>query len=357
MDSKNDIKECMKKIEKINEFKGNVNIMEVCGTHTMAISKFGIRNILSNNINLISGPGCPVCVTPDMYIDYVYELSLNTDFIIATYGDMIRVPGSKPIYNLENAKAKGANVKMVYSSMDALNLCSENPDKKIVFLGIGFETTAPATAIVLKEARKRKLTNFYVLSLHKKVEPVMRALLEDKSLKLDGFLCPGHVAVIIGEQGFKFLEEYNCAASIAGFEMNEVIDGIYDIIKSIENRDYTIKNAYSRLVRKNGNITAAQIISETFDVKDDYWRGIGLIPNSGFKLKKEYEEYDIENLFPIKIPYEIKKNGCMCGEVLKGKIKPTECGLFGKVCSPDNPVGPCMVSGEGSCSAYYKYRF
>lgn len=357
MKNNNEVQKCLKKIDEINKCKENINIMEVCGTHTMAISKFGIRSALADNINLISGPGCPVCVTPDIYIDYTYELSKNKDVIIATYGDMIRVPGSKPEYNLENAKAEGASVRMVYSSIDALNICKENPNKKVVFLGIGFETTAPATAVALKEAIAQNINNFYILSLHKKVEPVMRLLLMDESLKIDGFLCPGHVAVVIGEKGFKFLEGYKCASSIAGFEMNEIINGIFDITKSIENNDFSLKNAYRRLVKENGNVTAVKIIDETFEASDDYWRGIGIIKNSGLKLKKEYSMFDIEKIYPMKIPYETHKNGCMCGEVLKGKIKPNECKLFGNVCSPEYPVGPCMVSSEGSCSAYYKYRF
>lgn len=343
-------------IDYINNFKENINIMEVCGTHTMAISKFGIRSILNENINLISGPGCPVCVTPDTYIDYIYDLALNKDIIVATYGDMIRVPGSEPGKSLENAKSKGAAVKMVYSSMDALTLAEENPNKRVVFLGIGFETTAPAAAVAVREAQGRGLKNFYVLSMHKLVEPVMRELLKDKSLKIHGFLCPGHVAVVVGEKGFKFLEGYGCASAVAGFEMDEVLYGIYDIIRSIKNKDYSIKNPYSKLVRKEGNLISQAIIKDTFVVVDDTWRGMGVIKSSGLKLRKEFRQYDIENLYPIDEKYyDNKNNGCSCGDILKGKMKPNQCKLFGKLCSPENPIGPCMVSGEGSCAAYYKY--
>lgn len=344
------------KIKAINEYTERVNIMEVCGTHTMAISKFGLRNVFNKNINLISGPGCPVCVTPDIYLDYIYELALKEDVIIATYGDMIRVPGSLPYITLENAKAKGANVKMVYSSIDALELAIKNPNKKIVFLGIGFETTAPATAIAVKEAINKNIENFYALSLHKLVEPVMRLLLQDDTLKIDGFLCPGHVAVVVGEDGFEFLEEYKCPGTIAGFELDEVVDGVYDLIESIENHDYKIKNSYKKLVRKNGNIAALNIIKDTFEVKDDYWRGMGLVKNSGLRLKDEFSRHDIEKIYPIEIKENKKNSGCQCGEVLKGKIRPDQCALFYKVCTPENPIGPCMVSGEGSCAAYYKYR-
>lgn len=345
-----------KKIKEINEYDKNLNIMEVCGTHTMAISRFGLRNVFNANINLISGPGCPVCVTPDIYLDYIYELALKEDIIIATYGDMIRVPGSAPYITLENAKAKGANIKMVYSSMDALNIAVDNKDKKVVFLGIGFETTAPATAIAVKEAKSKKINNFYVLSMHKLVEPVMRVLLGDETLKIDGFLCPGHVAVVVGETGFKFLEEYKCPGTVAGFELDEVVDGVYDLIQSIKNNDYMIKNSYKKLVKKDGNVAAIKIIEEMFEVKDDYWRGMGLIKNSGLRLKEEFRMHDIEELYKVEIKENIKNNGCQCGEVLKGKIRPDECALFHKVCTPENPIGPCMVSGEGSCAAYYKYR-
>lgn len=351
------ITEINKLINYINSFTENINIMEVCGTHTMAISKFGLRSVIKENINLISGPGCPVCVTPDVYLDYLYDLSLEKDIIIATYGDMIRVPGSNPRRTLENAKSKGAVIKMVYSSMDAISLAEKNPGKKVVFLGIGFETTAPATAIAVKEARDKGLNNFYVLSMHKLVEPVMRELLKDESLKLQGFLCPGHVAVVVGERGFKFLEGYNCASAVAGFDANEVLYGIASIIKSLKNKEYSLNNPYCKLVKKDGNLISQKLIEETFVKVEDIWRGMGAIKDSGLKLKEEYKCFDIENLYPIAEKYYMtKNNGCSCGDILKGRLKPQECKLFGKVCSPENPVGPCMVSGEGSCAAYYKYH-
>lgn len=342
-------------LQYINSYTEKVNLMEVCGTHTNSISKFGIRAALPENINLISGPGCPVCVTPDVYLDYIYEISLKEEIIVATYGDMIRVPGSHPSLTLENAKAKGANVRMVYSSMDAVSLAEENPLKKVVFLGIGFETTAPATAIAVREAKEKGLKNFYVLSLHKLVEPVMRLLLEDESLKVHGFICPGHVGVVVGEKGFEFLEEYNCPSAIAGFEMDEVIEGIYYIIKSLKEGNYKVKNPYNKLVRPEGNTVAKMLINDTFVKRDDPWRGIGTVAASGLKLSEEFSEFDIERIYPMKIKENKKNSGCKCGDILKGKLRPNECPLFGKVCTPENPVGPCMVSGEGSCSAYYKY--
>jgi len=353
---KKDDEQLKKKLDYINCYENTINIMEVCGTHTVAISKFGFREVLNKNINLITGPGCPVCVTPAAYIDYIYKLSLNTDIIIATYGDMIRVPGSKPSISLENAKAKGAEIKIVYSSMDALKLAMENKNKKVVFLGIGFETTTPATAIAIKEALKLKVENFYVFSMHKIMEPAMRALLEDESLKIDAFLCPGHVATVLGKKGFEFLQEYNCLGVIAGFSEEDIIGGLYEIIDSFMKKDFDTKNAYKRVVEDDGNLLSREIINEVFTVKDDYWRGLGKIPSSGLTLKEQYNRFDIEQLYPLDIKDEDTYNGCQCGEVLKGKMKPNECKLFGTVCSPENPIGPCMVSGEGGCAAYYRYH-
>lgn len=350
------IDDLKRKLEYINSYSSSINIMEVCGTHTMSIGRHGIRELLAPNINLLSGPGCPVCVTPDHYIDYVYELAVNKGCTIATYGDMIRVPGSRRHISLEKAKAIGADVKMVYSSLDAVRLARENCEKKVVFLGIGFETTTPATAIAVKEAERCKLDNFYVLSMHKRIEPVMRALLEDKELRIDAFLCPGHVAVIIGEEGFCFLQEYNCISAIAGFEPDEIIDGLYCIVKDLKDRNFRVKNAYSSVVRKEGNTAAKAIIDEYFDKRDDFWRGLGLIKSSGFKLKAPFQRYDIESVYPLdNTSVQNINNGCQCGEVLKGKIKPENCILFGKACTPESPVGPCMVSGEGSCAARIKY--
>jgi len=345
----------MKKIEAINEYKENINIMEVCGTHTNAIGKFGIRNLLNKNINLISGPGCPVCVTPDIYIDYIYDLALKEDIIIATYGDMLRVPGSNPKRTLENAKALGAKVKLIYSSMDAVELAKLNPDKKVIFLGIGFETTTPATAIAVMDAKEKNISNFYVLSVHKIVEPVMRVLLEDKDLKINGFIIPGHVAVIIGENGFKFLEEYNCSGVITGFSLEEIVDGIFMLINCVKNNKGIVLNAYKKLVRKEGNEAATALINKVFDKRDDAWRGIGIIPGSGYKLKEEYSDFDIEKIYNLDIVESKSSSLCKCGEVLKGKIKPNQCELYKKACTPENPIGPCMVSEEGSCAAYFRY--
>lgn len=351
-----DIEYLKRKLDYINGYNKKINIMEVCGTHTMAIGRHGIRELLAPNINLMSGPGCPVCVTPDYYIDYIYDLAINKNCTIATYGDMIRVPGSQRHISLEKAKALGADVKMVYSSLDALRLAQENRDKKVVFLGVGFETTAPATAVALKEALEHEVSNFYILSMHKRIEPVMRSLLEDKDLCIDAFLCPGHVAVIIGEDGFGFLREYDCISAIAGFEPEEIINGLYCIVKDLINRGSGVKNAYSTVVRKEGNLAAKAIMEEYFDRGDDCWRGLGMIGLSGCKLKAAFKDHDIENIYPLNSQINRNSNnGCQCGEVLKGKLRPEDCVLFGKACTPEAPVGPCMVSGEGSCAARFKY--
>lgn len=343
------------KIEEINKSNVKMNIMEVCGTHTAAISKFGLRSVLGSNINLISGPGCPVCVTPNCYIDYAYELSMNKDIIITTYGDMIRVPGSTPHKTLEYARAMGSDIRMVYSSMDALKIAKDNKDKKIVFLAIGFETTVPHTAVAVKEAYENSIDNFYILSMHKLVEPVMRNVLEDKELNIDGFLCPGHVAAIIGAEGFEFLKEYKCSGVITGFEFEEIVDALYVLVKSIDKKESNLYNCYETLVKYHGNQYAKVVSNELFEVKDDYWRGMGIITKSGLRLKDKYKAHNIEEIYPLHIENENTNNGCQCGDVLKGKIKPYSCKLFGKICTPENPIGPCMVSTEGSCAAYYKY--
>ena len=344
------------KLKSINSIKSNVNIMEVCGTHTSAISKYGIRNLLNENINLTSGPGCPICVTPSIYIDYVYFLSLQKDIIIVTYGDMLRVPGSKPCYSLEKAKALGAKIYVVYSSIEAIRIARENKYSKVVFLGIGFETTICNTAIVLIQAEKLKLSNFFVFSMHKRMEPVIKELLKDKNLKINAFLCPGHVAAIIGEIGFKFIEEENSMGVIAGFQFEEIIDALYKVCENIRNNRNVISNRYKGVVRYEGNLKATHLIECFFNYKDDVWRGLGKINNSGFVLKDNYKKFDITEIYPLKYVEEDNTNQCMCGQVIKGIIKPMECKNFKVLCTPINPIGPCMVSREGTCYSSYIYN-
>lgn len=328
--------------------------MEVCGTHTEAISKFGLRDLLSKNINLISGPGCPVCVTHSMYIDYLCELSSKKDIVLATYGDMVRVPGTNPNISLSRAKALGGDIRVVYSSIDAVKIAEKERGKKVVFVAIGFETTIAHTAVAIREAINNHIENFYIISMHKKIEPAMKNILEVKDLPIHGFLCPGHVASIIGEEGFRFLESYKSLGVITGFTLEEVLMGIASLIKMIKNEEFGVENKYRSVVRKEGNKIAMELINEFFKLKDDHWRGIGSIAESRFVLKDNYGELDIEKIYPMNSKI-IKEDLCECGEVLMGKIKPNQCKMFKVYCTPENPIGPCMVSREGSCATYYKY--
>lgn len=349
-----DIKKLVNLIKNLDIQK--INIMEVCGTHTMSIAAAGIKQLLPSNIRLISGPGCPVCVTPSERIDDVYNLSKRDNVIIATYGDMIRVPGTKKNISLERSRMEGADVRMVYSSMDALDIAADNPDKEVVFLGIGFETTAPAAAAVIKEAQDRNVKNFSVFSLHKRVEPVMRALLESNEVKIDGFMLPGHVAVITGVKGFEFLHEYKVPGVVGGFEPLDILSTVYRLGMLIEEKSCSVENEYTRIVSYEGNVIAQGLISDVFKPCDDIWRGMGIIKNSGLEIKEKYSDFDASKRFNISFPQKLCVTPCRCGDVLKGLIEPEECPLFGTGCVPDSPVGPCMVSTEGSCAAAYKYR-
>jgi len=330
-----------------------INIMEVCGTHTVSIFRNGIRSILPGNLRLLSGPGCPVCVTDQGYIDTVLQLTDRDDCIIATYGDMIRVPGKDG--SLETKQAK-ANIRIVLSSEDALQLAKDNPGKTIVFVAVGFETTAPATAVVVKEAAAGSIDNFCILSGHKLVVPAMRALLSEKNHNIDAFLCPGHVSAIIGYGAFAgIVEDFDRPCVVAGFEPMQIIEGLCEICRQLSAGKAELKSIYSAVVTEKGNIAAQQIVNDCFEPKDGYWRGLGGIEKSTLKLKDKYAHFDAFRRFGIsEVPGEEIK-GCRCGEVLCGLIEPTECGLFGRECRPQDPVGPCMVSSEGACAAWFKY--
>lgn len=344
----------VKRLQKFNNM--NINIMEVCGTHTMSIFRYGIRSILPKNINLISGPGCPVCVTPQSYIDMALELASREDVIITTFGDMMRVPGKKS--SLLKKKADGADIRIVYSPMDTIIVAKNNPDKKVIFLSVGFETTTPMTAITAIEAKKKNVNNLLFLTSHKIVPPVMEALVEDKELKLDGFLLPGHVSAIIGTKPYEFLsKKHSIPAVVTGFEPTDILQGIYTLINMIYKKEYKITNDYKRIVREEGNTIAKKYLNEVFEVVDARWRGIGLIPNSGYRFRKNFEEFDALKFFEIKYVEYDGNSGCRCGEILKGKITPLQCPLFKKACTPENPIGSCMVSSEGTCAAFYKYQY
>jgi hydrogenase expression/formation protein HypD len=334
------------------ESKRPVVIMEVCGGHTMAIHRFGIHSLLPPTVKLISGPGCPVCVSDIRYIDHAIALARCQDIIITTYGDLIRVPGSSS--SLEKEKASGADIRVVWSALESLTIAETNSSKKVVFLGIGFETTAPGTAIAVIEAQKRGNKNFYVLSSHKIMPPAMTMLI-DEGVKIDAYLCPGHVSVITGAKMYEPIAmKYHKACVISGFEPADILQAIWMIVRQVENNRTSVEIQYSRAVHRDGNRKAQEMLRRVFELKDERWRGLGLIPMSGMKLSEEFRAFDASGLkVDIEEPHEAK--GCICGEVLKGLKSPVECALFKKVCSPDHPVGACMVSSEGSCAAAYQY--
>ncbi|MGD2092460.1 MAG: hydrogenase formation protein HypD [Candidatus Aminicenantes bacterium] len=332
------------------KFDQLVKIMEVCGTHTVAIHRYGIQRLLSENVKLVSGPGCPVCVTPETFIDEAVFLA-RQGFLITTFGDMIRVPGSHS--SLEKERAQGHDIKIVYSPLDALGM-AETSKKDVVFLSVGFETTIPGIAVTVKQAKERGIRNFYFLTANRIVPPALIALIQGDS-RLDGFILPGHVSTVLGKKGYGFLKDYHVPGVIAGFEPVDIVSSIILLLKSIRQKEAVVVNNYKRVVRDEGNPKSQAVIKAVFEETDAEWRGIGVIGKSGLQLNKQYEALDIRNKVEIKTEKARGHSGCRCGDVLRGWIDPPECPLFGKVCTPDSPIGPCMVSSEGSCSAWYKY--
>ena len=331
-------------------------LMEVCGTHTMAIAASGIRTMLPENVALLSGPGCPVCVTPPQMIDAVLELSMEKDVVLASYGDMLRVPGSRPGDSLLRRKALGAQVETVYSPVDAVELALRQPEKQVVFLGVGFETTAPGTAAAVLTAQEKGAKNFTLWSMLKTVEPALRALIALDGFRIDGFLCPGHVATIIGERGFQYLpEEFGLPGVIAGFEPEDILLAVYLLLRQIKEGRPRIENAYPRAVSHDGNVLAQRMLALAFEARGDVWRGLGFIPESGLGLKEELKDFDAEKRFRVRYAQTEPPTACRCGEVITGRRRSEDCPLFGKACTPEDPVGPCMVSSEGACAAAYKY--
>jgi len=334
--------------------KKKVNLMEVCGTHTVAIFRNGIKNILPKNIKLISGPGCPVCVTPVSYIDHIIALSRKNNFIVTTFGDMIRVPGSTS--SLEKEKANDADIRIVYSTLDALNIARNNPKKKVVFMGVGFETTSPTIASVILKAKEEKINNFSVLCVAKIMPPAMKSLLDAEEVNIDGFICPGHVSAIIGSNPYNFIaSKYKISCVVCGFEPLDILQSIYMLAKQIEEKKAKVEVQYKRVVKPEGNKIALEKLNKVFEIVDSNWRGIGNIPKSGLEIRNEYDQFNARK-FKVKIEETKEFAGCRCGEVLRGIIIPPECPLFGKICTPEDPKGACMVSSEGTCSAYYKYN-
>lgn len=334
--------------------KTPVRFMEFCGGHTVTIFRYGIRQVLPNTIEMVSGPGCPVCVTANTDLDKAIALSQIPEIIITTFGDMLKVPGSYS--SLQKARADGADVRMVYSTMDAIKIAKENPAKSVVFLGIGFETTAPTIAASVLQAEEKKIRNYHVLSLHKLCPPVIRAILDSGKVKLHGLICPGHVSAVIGSHPWEFIaRDYSIPCVVSGFEPLDILQCVDMLVAQTESRESRVEIAYRRGVHPEGNQQALKLMEQVFEPCPAQWRGIGEIPNSGLKLREEYQHFDAEFAFDIDPGPAYEPEGCICGEVLRGVKTPLDCQLFGKACTPEYPVGPCMVSSEGSCSAYCLY--
>lgn len=342
-------------IERINAKAGKkIRLMEVCGTHTVSIFRSGIRSVLPETISLLSGPGCPVCVTAQQDIDAFIALSRIENTIITTFGDLIRVPGT--VSSLQREQAEGRDIRIVYSTVDALEIARKNPDKNVVFLGVGFETTAPTIAASLISARQSGLKNYFVYPAHKLVPPALFALMDTIGVNIDGFLLPGHVSVIIGTDAYlPFFEKHRLPCVVAGFEPADILLAVLRLAEQIADGAPRLENAYPRAVTATGNAKAMEMTDTVFEICDAPWRGIGIISDSGLRFRKEFERFDAQKHFAITVSESAPPKGCACGDILTGKKTPPECALYKKACTPMSPVGPCMVSSEGTCAAYYKY--
>jgi hydrogenase expression/formation protein HypD len=330
-------------------------LMEVCGGHTHSIYKYGIDDLLPANVELVHGPGCPVCVIPMGRVDDGIALAHEPGVIFTCFGDMLRVPGSEG--TLLEAKAEGADVRMVYSPLDALRIARENPDREVVFYAIGFETTAPSTALTLKRARAERVRNFSVMCSHVTIVPPLRALLDSPDLRLDGFIGPGHVCTVVGARPFEFIPaDYGKPLVVAGFEPLDVLHAVLMILRQLGEGRCEVENQYTRVVPYGGNSRALEVMAEVFELRPHFeWRGLGFISQSGLRLSDAYAEHDAERRFAVPGVRVADPKACQCGEVLKGVIKPYECKVFGTACTPERPIGTCMVSSEGACAAYYNY--
>ncbi len=332
-----------------------IRLMEFCGGHTVAIFKHGIRQLLPPTIQMLSGPGCPVCVTANADLDRAIAFSKIPGVIVATFGDMLKVPGSYS--SLQQAKAEGADIRVVYSAMDALKIARGNPGKSLIFLGIGFETTAPTTASSIAEAKGKGLNNYYVLSMHKLCPPVIKAILDSGEIKLDGIVCPGHVSAVIGSVPYEFVaRDYKIACVVSGFEPLDILVSVAMLVDQVEKDEPKVEIAYRRGVKPEGNTTALRLMQEVFAIGEADWRGIGHIPGSGLGIREEYSHFDAGRHFSAEIAPPREHKGCICGDILRGVKTPLDCRLFRNGCNPERPVGPCMVSAEGACSTYYLYE-
>jgi hydrogenase expression/formation protein HypD len=332
-----------------------LKLMEVCGGHTHTIFKYGIEDLLPPNIEMIHGPGCPVCVIPLGRVDDSISIALQPNVIFTTFGDMMRVPGSKT--SLLDAKASGADVRMVYSPLDALKIAKKNPERQVVFLALGFETTAPSTALTILQAARDNINNFSVFCNHITIVPALKAMLDSPDLRLDGFLGPGHVSTVIGTRPYEFVtQEYRKPLVCSGFEPLDILQSVYMLVKQIVEGRVEIENQYSRAVYRDGNRKALEAICEVFEPRDYFeWRGLGSIARSGMKLRAKYSSFDAELKFAVPGLRIADPKACQCGEILKGVKKPWECKVFGTACTPETPIGSCMVSSEGACAAYYNF--
>jgi hydrogenase expression/formation protein HypD len=336
---------------------GAATLMEVCGTHTMAAARFGLKTLLPPGVQLVSGPGCPVCVTANPDLDAFLALGARPDTVLTSFGDMLRVPGSHG--SLEGQRARGAELRVVYSPLDAVELARQTPEKQVVFFGVGFETTMPATAMAIRAAADYNLANFTVLCVHKTMPAALRALLASGEVRVSGLLCPGHVTTIIGAEAYDFIpRDFGIPCAVTGFEPLDMLLGIESLLAQIKDGVARVANVYTRAVKVQPNPRARELLDEVFGASDAHWRGLGLIPGSGVSIREQYASYDARRRFP-----EIWENlapppptACRCGEVLRGVLRPVQCPLFAKACSPLSPVGPCMVSSEGACAAAYRYE-
>lgn len=338
---------------------GSLRVMEFCGGHTHAIMRYGIRQALAPHVQLLSGPGCPVCVTADLDIDRAIALAHLPDVVVTTFGDMLRVPGTRE--SLQEAGAHGADVQMVYSALDAVELAQRHPDRSVVMLGIGFETTAPTVAASLQQARRLGLQNYLVYSMHKLTAPAMRAILDAGEVSVQAVLGPGHVAAITGWRHWEFLpREYAVPCTVSGFEPVDILRAIRSLAQQWQAQEPTVSNDYARGVSAEGNLVAQRLMDEVFEISPALWRGLGTIPGSGYALREEYADHDAARIYADRLAEVVpglsaEERGCRCGEVLRGVIAPSACPLFGTACTPARPLGPCMVSDEGACAAHYRY--
>ncbi|MBI4829638.1 MAG: hydrogenase formation protein HypD [Nitrospinae bacterium] len=330
-----------------------ITLMEVCGTHTMSIHRYGIKPMLPKAVRLVSGPGCPVCVTPVSYVDAAIEVARLAGVITATFGDMARVPGSRS--SLQKERALGCDVRVVYSPLDAVAMARENPSRQVVFLGVGFETTAPLIAAAILTAARENIENFSALCAHKVMPEPMEALTSGE-LKIDGYICPAHVSAVIGAEAYRPLaEKYGVPCVVTGFEPLDILRGILMLVNQAAEGRAAVENEYFRVVRPEGNKKAQGLLAEVFVKSDAVWRGVGNIPHSGLEISPRYAKYDAAKRFSISLPEARENPACLCGRILRGLNEPGDCKLFGKACTPDNPVGACMVSSEGACAAVYRY--